>query len=149
MDSIALQERDPKLGKYDEPTEEVTTTVPDEEVPKNIQEPIQEPMALAKEEMPENITLEEEEPNQIIDEKPLPPVVPVIRENEPVSEPELLVEKPKSRRRRSKSSKSKSVTQKKRKRCKKGSRRNRKTKRCRRKCEPGYKKNKSNRCVKA
>ena len=136
MDSIALQQqRDPKLGKYDEPTEDVTTTVPDEEAPKNIQEP----MSLVKEYTPENITLEEEEPKQIIDEKPLPPVVPVIQ-NEPVSQPELLVEKPKSRRRRSKSSKTKSVTQKKKKRCKKGSRRNRKTKRCRRKCEPGYKK---------
>lgn len=147
MDSIALQQQDPKLGKYDEPTEEVTTTVPDEKVPTNIQEPIQEPMTLVKEDMPENITLEEK-PNQIIDEKPLPPVVPVIQ-NEPVSQPELMVETPKSRRRRSKSSKSKSVTQKKKKRCKKGSRRNRKTKRCRRKCEAGYKKNKSNRCVKA
>lgn len=146
MDSIALrQERDPKLGKYDEPTEEVTTTVPEEELPTNNQEPIQEPMSLVKEEMPENITLEEE-PNEIVDEKPLPPVVPVIQ-NEPVSQLEE-VEKPKTRRRKS-SSKTKSVTQKKRKRCKKGSRRNRKTKRCRRKCEPGYKKNKSNRCVKA
>lgn len=143
MDSIELnRQQDPKYGKYDNP-------IDNEEVVPVEKEPIQEPMTLVKEEMPENITLEEEEPNQIIDEKPLPPVVPVIRENEPVSEPELMVEKPKSRRRRSKSSKSKSVTQKKKKRCKKGSRRNRKTKRCRRKCEPGYKKNKSNHCVKA
>lgn len=144
MDSIALkQERDPKLGKYDNPNKEVVTV---EEEQNNIQEP--EPMTLVKEEMPENITLEEEEPNQIVDEKPVPPVVPVIQ-NEPVSEPVLLVEKPKTRRTRRKSSSIKSPTQKKRKRCKKGSRRNRKTKRCRRKCEPGYKKNKSNRCVKA
>jgi hypothetical protein len=148
MDSIQLkQERDPKYGKYDNPNEEVTALPVEDESENNIQEA--EPMTLVKEEMPENITLEEEEPNQIVDEKPLPPVVPVIQ-NEPVSEPVLLVEKPKTRRIRRKSSiKTKSVTQKKRKRCKKGSRRNRKTKRCRRKCEPGYKKNKSNRCVKA
>jgi hypothetical protein len=139
MDSIQLkQERDPKYGKYDNPNEEVVSVE---------KEPIvdTEPMSLVKEEMPENITLEEEEPNQIVDEKPLPPVVPVIRENEPVFQE---VTKPKTRRIRRKSSSIKSPTQKKRKRCKKGSRRNRKTKRCRRKCEPGYKKNKSNRCVK-
>jgi hypothetical protein len=140
MDSIALkQERDPKYGKYDNPNEELDT-VPVEE------EPIvdTEPMSLAKEEMPENITLEEEEPNQIVDEKPLPPVVPVIQKESVFEE----VTKPKTRRIRKKSSSIKSPTQKKRKRCKKGSRRSRKTKRCRRKCEPGYKKNKSNRCVK-
>jgi len=147
MDSIALkQERHPKYGKYDNVKEEVNSSLVEEEPQIAIQEPTQEPMDLVKEDMPENITLDEE-PNETVDEKPLPPVVPVIRENEPVSEPVLLVEKPKTRRR--KSSKSKSVTQKKKKRCKKGSRRSRKTKRCRRKCEPGYKKNKSNRCVKA
>ncbi len=139
MDSIQLkQERDPKYGKYDNPNEEVVSVE---------KEPIvdTEPMSLVKEEMPENITLEEEQPTSIVDEKPLPPVVPVIRENEPVFQE---VTKPKTRRIRRKSSSIKSPTQKKRKRCKKGSRRNRKTKRCRRKCEPGYKKNKSNRCVK-
>jgi hypothetical protein len=140
MDSIQLkQEQDPKYGKYDNPNEEVITI--DEEPMVDT-----EPMTLVKEEMPENITLEEEEPNQIVDEKPLPPVVPVIRENELVFQEAT---KPKTRRIRRKSSTIKSPTQKKRKRCKKGSRRNRKTKRCRRKCEPGYKKNKSNRCVKA
>jgi hypothetical protein len=142
MDSIELnRQQDPKYGKYDNPIEG--------QYDKPIEEPMvdTEPMTLVKEEMPENITFEEE-PNQIIDEKPLPPVVPVIQ-NEPVSQSDLLVEKPKTRRTRRKSNKTKTVTQKKRKRCKKGSRRNRKTKRCRRKCEPGYKKNKSNRCVKA
>ena len=146
MDTIALkQELDPKYGKYDNQNEEVKASPVDEEPQINIQEPIQEPMDLVKEEMPENITLDEE-PNEIVDEKPLPPVVPVIRENEPVFQEEYVTPKPKTRRR--KPSKSKSVTQKKKKRCKKGSRRSRKTKRCRRKCEPGYKKNKSNRCVK-
>jgi len=138
MDSIQLkQERDPKYGKYDNPNEEVASVE---------KEPIvdTEPMSLAKEEMPENITLDEE-PAEIVEEKPLPTVVPVIRKNEPV----FAEEKPKTRRIIKRSSSIKSVTQKKRKRCKKGSRRNRKTKRCRRKCEPGYKKNKSNRCVKA
>ena len=141
MDSIQLkQERDPKYGKYDNPIDN------EDRVPLE-KEPIvdTEPMSLVKEEMPENITLEEEQPTSIVDEKPLPPVVPVIQKESVFQE----VTKPKTRRIRRKSSSIKSPTQKKRKRCKKGSRRNRKTKRCRRKCEPGYKKNKSNRCVKA
>lgn len=141
MDSIQLNhEQDPKYGKYDNPNEVVTESPVKEE-----QNKIQEPLTLAKEEMPENITLQEEEPTAIVDETPVPPVVPVIRENEPVFQE---VTKPKTRRIRRKTSSIKSVTQKKKKRCKKGSRRNRKTKRCRRKCEPGYKKNKSNRCMK-